>query len=401
VSGVDVTIKAITPAHFPWLDYTHHSFSLGVEAGSRAFLSGHSASEFDASSRGMVVLGDMEAQARTSYAKIDTILAEAGFGMGDVSRVIEYVTAAGIDEYAAAERVRGEVFGSHTPAVNVVAVHQLLSAGSLIEVEVTADRDTSTQGANASGRPGYASGRVAGGLLYLSTIHPYDEDGELVGEGDVEEQARQIFRNAQRLLASYGLSMANVVNSLDMVRPEARRDYKYTGRVRREFLGPVYPAAAGLLQSRVAADDRVLVSYDFIASTHDPVAVNPGLERYEKLTYSPAVRAGDFVFLSGQAALDPETEQAVHAGDIVAQTDYIYRNLIDVLEAAGLGPEHFVKTVEFVTPRGYADYRATASVRRELLREPFPASTGVLCAELLRPEFDIEIVAVAMFPDVA
>jgi enamine deaminase RidA (YjgF/YER057c/UK114 family) len=104
------------------------------------------------------------------------------------------------------------------------------------------------------------------------------------------------------------------------------------------------------------------------------------------------------VFLSGQAAMDPVTELPVHAGDIVAQTEYIYRNLIVVLEEAGLGPEHFVRTTEFVTPNGATHYRDTPPIRRQLLREPYPASTAVLCHSLLRREFDIEIVSVAYAP---
>ena len=61
-------------------------------------------------------------------------------------------------------------------------------------------------------------------------------------------------------------------------------------------------------------------------------AVNPGWDRYEKLTYSPAVRAGDALFLSGQAALDPATQRAVHEGDIVAQAEFIYGNVLEVVE---------------------------------------------------------------------
>src|SRR2546426_7816918 len=45
-------------------------------------------------------------------------------------------------------------------------------------------------------------------------------------------------------------------------------------------------------------------------------SVNPGWDRYAKLTYSPAVRACNVLFMSGQAALDPATERAVGTGDI-------------------------------------------------------------------------------------
>ena len=52
--------------------------------------------------------------------------------------------------------------------------------------------------------------------------------------------------------------------------------------------------------------------------------------------YSPAVRAGDLVFCSGQIALDPQTGE-MSTGDVRAQTERVLANLKAVLEAAGSG----------------------------------------------------------------
>lgn len=335
-------------------------------------------------------------QAQAAYKRTADLLERAELGPENVVRVVEYIATDAIGQYNSIEATRAAFFGGHSPAVNTVVVHRLFQPGALIEIEVVASRNSDAVEADTSDKPAFAAARIADGTVYISTVGPYDENGELVGEGDVEAQTRQIFHNAESILVACGLSMANVVNTLEMVRPEARSSYKYTGRVRKEYLGPVYPAAAGLLQDRVSPDDRVLLSYDFTASIHDPVEINPGLERYAKLTYSPGVKAGNSLFLSGQAAMDPITEQPVHIGDIVAQTEYVYRNLIMVAEAAGLGPEHFVRVVEFVTPNGSPRYRHTAAVRKKILREPYPATTGVLCHGLLRREFEIEIVPMAI-----
>jgi enamine deaminase RidA (YjgF/YER057c/UK114 family) len=218
----------------------------------------------------------------------------------------------------------------------------------------------------------------------------------VVGSGDVAAQVEQIFENATRSLALLGMDLSNVVRTFETVRPEALGGYKYTGRVRREHLGPVYPAAAGIVQRRVASSDDVLIAYDFVAYAGDVEAVNPGWERYAKLTYSPAVRAGDLLFMSGQAALDPTTERAVYAGDIGEQARYTYENVAEVLAAAGLKPRNLIKTIEFVTPQGLRGYRSVSGVRQAILEEPWPASTGALCHSLLRPEFEIEIIPTAM-----
>jgi enamine deaminase RidA (YjgF/YER057c/UK114 family) len=95
--------------------------------------------------------------------------------------------------------------------------------------------------------------------------------------------------------------------------------------------------------------------------------------------------------MSGQAALDPETEKAVYEDSIYEQAKYTYLNIIAVLEAANLSPKNLIKTIEYVTPPGLEDYRSTAGIRKELLFEPYPASTGIICHSLLRPEFLIEI----------
>jgi enamine deaminase RidA (YjgF/YER057c/UK114 family) len=136
-----------------------------------------------------------------------------------------------------------------------------------------------------------------------------------------------------------------------------------------------------------------------MASRHQAVAVNPGWERYSRLTYSPAVKAGRVLFLSGQAALDPASERALFQGDVVAQADYTYRNIVTVLGAAGLGPDALVKTIEYVLPDALNAYRNVAEVRSRHLGEPFPASTGLVIPRLLRPEFLIEVDSLAVFPE--
>src|SRR5262249_60689411 len=105
-------------------------------------------------------------------------------------------------------------------------------------------------------------------------------------------------------------------------------------------------------------------------------AVTPGGERYLKLPYNRAVGAGRALFMSGQAALAPPSGKALFEGDVVAQADYTYGNIASVLEAAGLGPEHLVKTIEYVLPEALPGYRKVAEVRAHHLRAPSPASTG-------------------------
>src|SRR5215468_6140474 len=120
---------------------------------------------------------------------------------------------------------------------------------------------------------------------------------------------------------------------------------------------------------------------------------NPWPARY---TFSPAVRAGNLLFISGTTATDERGELVVAPGDIVEQTRVILRKFQRLLEAAGGGMEHIVETTEYITTT--EQYRRTAEVRREFFRPPYPTATGVIVAGLLREGAVIEISAVAVLP---
>jgi len=376
-----MTVTDIRPAEFPWFRYDGYTFSLGLTDGERAWLSGHSASRYDAEHGRMVVTGGMGEQAEVAYAKIGTILEAAGLGWRDVTRLVENVTVDGIDAYAEAEEVRRRVLGDADPTVVTVVVERLLRPKALVEIEVSGQR--------GGGEPD--------GTVALPTILPLDERGEVVAPGDLRGQYRFCLERVAALLEAVGLDLSHVVKTVDVTTPATRAEHGRTSQPRRELLGPVFPAAAGLLMSRLRHPDA-LVALDVLASRHRPEAISAGWPHDDALTSSPAVRAGRTLHLSGFAALDPETREPVHPGDVVAQARFAYERILHVLGRAGAGPEHLVKTIEYVCPGGLAAYRGVAGVRRELLRSPWPASTGAVCAGLLRPELLIEVDPTAVLP---
>jgi enamine deaminase RidA (YjgF/YER057c/UK114 family) len=370
-------ITAIRPARFPWFDYSRYTFSLGLDLGGGvAMLSGHTASEFDPERRTMVVRGTLAEQVRTAYSKIEAILEAAGLSLADIVRVVEYVTVAAIDDYPTIEDVRRAVLKGAEPAVNTVCVSALLRPEALLEIEVVAKKGGGDDPLD--------------GVVYLPSL-------SAPGAGDLVAQAAAVYDQAASLLSDLGLALTSVTKTVDYCPLSTLPDYRHTGSVRKERLGPVHPGATGVLVERLR-DRDALIQVDFTASRHPLEAVNPGWGRYGKLTYSPAVKAGRALFMSGQAALDPGTEKALFEGDVVAQADYTYGNIAAVLKAAGLGPENLVKTIEYVVPEGLAGYRQVAEVRARHLAAPFPASTGLVIPKLLRPEFLIEIDPLAILP---
>jgi enamine deaminase RidA (YjgF/YER057c/UK114 family) len=383
-----VTSQALRPFRFPWFDYSRYSFSLGLAAGSSLYLSGHSASEHNPKQGAIVVKGGMAEQARTAWTKIAAILEAGGCTLADIVRAVEYVTPQGIEAYPEADRVRAEMLGACRPALCTVVVQQLLRPQALIEIEVVA-----RQGEGQRAARGTAPERLArenDGIVYLSSLLPINEDRSLIAPGDVAGQTQAIFRHAAEVLDSFELGINDVVKTVDYLTPAALGDYKKTAEVRRECFAPVFPAATGIIMPRVA-HPGALIQIDIIASHRPRAIINPGWSSYANLTYSPGVRTGNLLFIAGHAALDPDTGRSVHPGDIVAQSEYIYGKILDVIAAAGGAPEHLVKTIEYVAPAGLPRYREIANVRTRIMRAPLPASTGVVCEHLLRPEFQLEV----------
>jgi reactive intermediate/imine deaminase len=116
--------------------------------------------------------------------------------------------------------------------------------------------------------------------------------------------------------------------------------------------------------------------------------------------WSPGVKAaaGELLFVAGCVSVDSEG-RVVGAGDIVAQTHQTMRNFQAVVEAAGLRMSDVVKITNYLID--VRDYDAMASVRREYLEEPYPASTMVQVSGLLYPGLLFEIEGIAVSPGAA
>lgn len=107
-----------------------------------------------------------------------------------------------------------------------------------------------------------------------------------------------------------------------------------------------------------------------------------------------AVVAGGTVYLRGQIGQDLDTSESVGIGDVEAQAERAMANIAMLLDEAGSSLEDIVKvTVYLVDPR----YRETVyRVMGRWLAGVFPVSTGIVVSALARPEWLVEIDAVAV-----
>jgi 2-iminobutanoate/2-iminopropanoate deaminase len=110
--------------------------------------------------------------------------------------------------------------------------------------------------------------------------------------------------------------------------------------------------------------------------------------------YSPAIRAGNLLFISGQIPIDPASGSLVD-GDMAAQADRVMKNLTALLAAAGLDFSHVVRTTVFIADMN--EFGAMNEVYAKYVIDPPPARATVQVARLPR-DVKIEIDAIAMFP---
>jgi len=108
--------------------------------------------------------------------------------------------------------------------------------------------------------------------------------------------------------------------------------------------------------------------------------------------YSPAIRAGNLLFVSGQVPIDPATGGVVD-GDVSVQTDRVLRNIGALLTAAGCGFAHVVRTTVFLVDLN--DFTAMNEVYGRYVVNPPPARATVQVSRLPR-DVRVEIDAIAV-----
>ena len=120
----------------------------------------------------------------------------------------------------------------------------------------------------------------------------------------------------------------------------------------------------------------------------------PGVPLSSHLT--PAIQAGGFLFISGQAAVDAQ-RNPVSLGNTSEQAEFIFKRMKIILEDVGAGFADVVTTTTYLAPE--ADFEAYNKVRARYYPQDPPASASVRVAGLMIPEMLIEIQAIATIPD--
>jgi 2-iminobutanoate/2-iminopropanoate deaminase len=123
---------------------------------------------------------------------------------------------------------------------------------------------------------------------------------------------------------------------------------------------------------------------DVISTPDAPKAIGP---------YSQGIRANGYIFVSGQVAIDPATQQVI-TGDVAAQTARVIQNLSEILEAAGSGLGKVVRTTVFLKNMG--DFAAMNEVYGKYFSAAPPARSTVEVSRLPKDVLvEIDVIALA------
>jgi 2-iminobutanoate/2-iminopropanoate deaminase len=124
--------------------------------------------------------------------------------------------------------------------------------------------------------------------------------------------------------------------------------------------------------------------HEVIATQNAPQAIGP---------YSQAIRANGFVFVSGQIALNPATQQIV-VGGVADQTKQVFANLEAILKAAGSGLDKVVRTGVYL--KDMNDFGAMNEAYARFFPKNAPARSTIEAARLPKDvRIEIDVIALA------
>jgi 2-iminobutanoate/2-iminopropanoate deaminase len=224
----------------------------------------------------------------------------------------------------------------------------------------------------------------AGGLVFCSGMVAIDPETGERQHGTVTTETCRIFENLKLLLETAGASLERLVQVHAMIYD--RIEYDVLNRAYRRYV-PSAPPARTVMSVQIEAGFKVML--DVIAAAHDRLdgtaaslprqAIGPG----DKLR-SPAIRAGDFVFISGM--------EAAEHGTVAAETRQILTNMAQVLEAAGSSLAKIVKVNVLIY--SMLEYGNLNDAYREFFPNDPPART--VCGAGLIGGHKVEIDCVAL-----
>ena len=241
-----------------------------------------------------------------------------------------------------------------------------------------------------------------------------DMDGGIVGVGDPAAQTRQAYARLARAMESVGGKLTDIVHTKTYI--TSPDGWPAMSEARAGLFGDKPPTSTLLMISRLARPEFLIEveatgylgsqspvsrsrsqresSEEVIGETMmadvqhlQPAGMSPNGNRYTHV-----IKIGDWVNVAGQTASN-ENGDVVGVGDPAAQVDQVFKNLTTAMESVGGKLTDIVKTTVYVV--GEENLDAIREARAGRFGDKPPTSTLLVIDRLARPEFLLEIEAVA------
>jgi 2-iminobutanoate/2-iminopropanoate deaminase len=352
--------------------------SPAIVAGGFVFVSGVIAPGADGTLEGVDIL----TQTRQTMQQLKARLESAGSSLTQTTSVSVFLKRA--SDFQAMNDAYREFFDDKAPTRTTVVTDirdDALVEMSAVAVPVGVEREVlHPAGWMKSPRP-YSYIVRANGLVFLSGLVSRRGTDDKPVPGPVNVQVKTILDNAGTLLKTAGLTYADVVAAkvflTDDTFFEAMND-EY-----RKYFTSAPPARATAVTGLVGSDSVAEIT--IVASTSGKQVFGPSV--YPSLPLSPAVRAGQLVFLSGVLGNTP-----TNGGDVAAQTKEIFTRIDRTLAAAGLGFSDVVDNTVYLPDLWHRTH--LDDIQRPVFPSDPPARTIIGARLVARPAL-IEMMMIA------
>jgi reactive intermediate/imine deaminase len=357
-------------------------YSVAVSAGGFIYLSGTLAEDLDGESGAEP---GVATETRRTLERMRDVLHAAGSSLDDVVAVMVYLTTAA--DFQAMNRAY-RAFWPGDPPTRTTVITTLVVPGARIEISMVAVPRGAERtvvlpdGWNKSPNP-YSYAIRSGDMLFLSGLVARRGADNTFVAGDVQVQTRAIMDNAGQLLRAAGLSFRDVVSA--RIYLTSASDFLAMNEVYREFF-PEAPPARATVQSGLAGPEAV-VEITFIASSAERRAIGAPPSG---LPLSPAICAGERLFVSGMLGNTPDT-----AGDVAAQTRETLTRIGRTLADAGASPADVVEGLVYLTDA--SSFATMNAEYRAFFGGEFPARATVV-TPLVAGDALVEIMVTAVVP---
>ena len=358
-------------------------YSPATKAGGFIYVSGTLAQNANGD---MVGAGDIAAQTRQVVERMREVLKASGSSLEQVVAVTVYLKSAG--DFAAMNDVY-KTFWTANPPTRTTVISDLVLPEALVEMSMIAVPTGAErivihpEGWMKSPNP-YSYAIKSGETVFLSGLVSRNGRDNSVVAGDITAQTKTVMDNAGELLKAAGMTHANVV-SARVYLPDASVFQQMNETYRKYF--PSAPPARATVKMGLAGSQYV-VEITMVASSAKREAITAGRPANPNL--SPAIRAGNHVYVSGMLGNTPETK-----GDTAAQTRETLARIRSTLEAAGCTPADVVDSIVYLTD--LQNFAAMNGPYREFFQKDFPARATVQSG-LVAPDGLVEIMFTAVKP---